>query len=225
MRWEGKSTQGGKAQLHSFSPSDVRDALFSRSAYYSCSYLIRQLKYSSSSGLVMARALPRSSAVSQLPTLREVPPELGGWHLGHQCRWQFGHLFPTAFLFSPSFHQNLSPDPTPPPSTCVGLALLVLRVLQLFAAIFPKKVQRKSCSLQMLPLIPDVSSKPLCLHTASWPPASGPGCQARLCRVPLLRCGRSALPFPDRLDGSEDEENSASGFLSSFCALLPLPSW
>lgn len=48
--------QRGTAQLCSFSPR-VRDALFSRSAYYSCCCLIRQLKHSS--GRIQAQAVPQ----------------------------------------------------------------------------------------------------------------------------------------------------------------------
>lgn len=99
---------------------------------------------------------------------------------------------------------------------CVLSIACPLRVLQLLAAISPERVQHKTCSLQMLPLFPDVPSKPPCLRQDQ---VAKPGCAGS------LYGNAAAWPFPNQRAVSEDEENSASGLLSNFCVPLPLPSW
>lgn len=115
-----KKHLGREGSAAFISPSDSRDALFSRSACYSHRDLIRQLTAEAQ----LQRGAPHGPGPTAEPCggsafpppPQAVPPEPAGWSLvpacGCQCRWWFTPLLPAAFLFCPFLSRRFCPGPS-----------------------------------------------------------------------------------------------------------------
>lgn len=182
-------------------PSDVRSALFSRNAYYSCS-------------------------VS--PGSWNTAPAWG-WSWRGLCREVVLWLFPPRGTSHQSQQWCLVPAfDTPPRAGWV----IFYPWCSSFATIWQMWGLSSACPegaassdvpeggpAQEL-LAPDVSRQPLCLHSV-FTACLG----SQLCQIPVVQFVHLALPFPSRLNGSEDEKDSAPGLLSGFSVLSPPLSW